>query len=114
MQLTKEIEIAEQDLIDSVGPIAAEFFEKVLDLDMSEMLLTDLSSLRDFSFSGLDELNEGRPESATLSECHDYWDSKVIEKIKAVFGLELSSTRISLIELFAKLEALKATKLMLH
>lgn len=114
MQIPSKLEIEEQDVIETFGPIAKEFFFKVLEMDMSAMLLTDSSSLSDFSFSGPAEFHAGRSDSASLKDAYSYWDAKVIAKVKEVFGLEIATTRLPLIELFSKLEILKATQETLH
>jgi hypothetical protein len=109
---TPVITMCEQDFILGAGPIGAEFFEKILGMSIDDVLITDESQLSDFSFCG--DCDAVSDLSLTLNQAYSLWDSWVLAKIKDEFGLELQSTRITLVTLFAQLEALSNSTRLPH
>jgi len=103
MDLTAKpsIEICEQDHIDDYAPEAREFFCHILGKDFDACLVTDESSLSDFSFSGVPE--GVIPEQGTLQECYRAWDNWVLSAISRRYGIEDIKTRIRLLALFDRI-----------
>jgi hypothetical protein len=95
----------DQDVIDLYEADGVDFFERVLKMDYSTVLTTDISELSDFSFTGMPEgsLDMTKPPS----ELYASWDAYIKEAVEREYGLTLTSTRITLIELFERLRALK-------
>jgi len=88
------------DQVDPTLPVAAAFFAEVLGLDLERVVMTDLSELSDFRFSG----NWKAPLGATYAELCAHWDQWVLEQIRSVYHLELSSTSIALLALWNQIE----------
>lgn len=94
----------EQDLIDSYNDEARDFLQKILGMDLDSVLLTDLSELQDFRFSGEFDASQC-DDSLDLKGLGREWDRWVLQRIHAAYGLELKSARIGLIALFEQLRA---------
>lgn len=105
--------LCEQDLILGVGEIGADFFQRVLSMDINAVLLTDESSLSDFSFCGNYGFADSDP-SQTLNQAYKQWDAWMISKIQEEYDLELTTTRVLLITLFAQLETCSPKNRLLH
>lgn len=103
MDLTAKpaIEICEQDHIDDYAAEAREFFHHILGKDFDACLVTDESSLSDFSFSGAPD--GVIPEQGTLQECYRAWDNWVLSAISRRYGIEDIKTRIRLLTLFDRI-----------
>lgn len=101
MKKIKKITFAEQDKINDYNEEAEDFFEKILDMKYEDCLVTDESSLSDFSSCGLPE-NMGK-EATSLKELYSVWRGWVKEKIKDVYGISVEETNINLITLFEKI-----------
>lgn len=95
-----QIEI-DQDLIDSYQEEALDFFAKVLDMDADKVLLTDESSLSDFSFHGVPMPSIDEP--LTLRQRNKLWDDRLLAKVESIYGLKLASTTDRLIVVFEQL-----------
>lgn len=99
--LTGPIEIAPMDAIDQFEDTGRRFLAEVLNMSWSACLLTDESTLSDFSGRGpCGPLPEG-----TLEEYHAAWDAWVIERIEGTYGVRIANTSVTLVDLFRKLEA---------
>ena len=93
----KKIVIAPKDEIDNYEFEISDFFEKILDLDYLDCLVTDESRLSDFSSCGLPE--EKAKGANTLPELYRLWDIWVIERIEKTYKLRIDKTNILLIDL---------------
>lgn len=99
------IEIVEQDLIESVEtqPLFIELFTKVLDKHPSECLLTDLSTLSDFTGCGMPWTDA--EEALSYKEYVAAWDQWAIRKVYTEFKVKLDRTTYTLLQVYAMLEA---------
>lgn len=95
--------LIEQDVIDSFCDIAGSFFRDILDMDAERVLLTDLSTLSDFSFSG--DYKSDLPDSAALGEMYADWDRWVLSRIKQQYGVCGVKPNTSLLVLFEAIRA---------
>lgn len=95
----------EQDAIDTMEPLAQEFLEKVLGMDANCVLLTDLSSLSDFTGEGdlPDGLNRIR-ETGTRREFCKAWDLWVLQRVQERFEVRCERTTSPMVELLASIE----------
>lgn len=100
-EIKSPLKVCEQDVIDSMTNISEPFFEHILDLSLSQCLLTDESELSDFAGSGAPvEMLEG---CASLRDFNKKWDAFVLSRIEARYGIELKTTKVKLIELFERI-----------
>lgn len=95
----------EQDLIDELehAPQCLALFTRVLNKSPQDCLLTDLSTLSDFCGSGMPL--PPNFNSLSYSEFCDVWDRWVLGRIEAEFGVRLSSTRLTLVQVIEQLRA---------
>lgn len=97
------IELAEQDLIDSMQPLAREFFSDILAMDFDECLVTDESCLSDFCFRGL-------PEGSALADLPSYeealqaWEGFIAARIEQRFSVRVADCSIRLVALLQLIE----------
>lgn len=103
--------VISQDAIEAYENVARDFFLRVLGMNSDEALITDEAMLRDYSFSG-DRFPD--VSSGSLNEAYAAWDRWVLNEIEKEYGITLSSTRISLIALFAQVEAVLNAPKYLH
>lgn len=96
----KNIILAPQDEIQNFEDVASTFFDRVLDLNFDECLITDESRLSDFTGCGLPD----SIEADTLNALYDAWDEWIIGAVREAYGLELNTTSILLIDLFEEIE----------
>lgn len=97
----KKIVIAPQIDIESYHDIATEFFPKILDMDYENVLLTDESSIYDFTCV----FGENEEESENLTEKNE---DRIIEKIKEVYNIDISDIKNGyLVEIFRRIEILR-------
>ena len=112
MQQPLKIVMPETLFTDAQHSEAQDFFERVLGMRAQEVLFGDDTLLSDFSFSGefpeVDALLQGASKDSDLQALHQAWDNAVLKKLKAVYGLELLNTRISLPALFEMIRVSKA------
>jgi hypothetical protein len=107
--------VISQDQIDPTGVVSNSFFENVLGLSLSDVLVTDESDLHDFAFNGnFTSEPEWSATKQDLNACYALWDAWVLAKLKDEYGVELPTTRVSLVWLFALLDAQVALKKNLH
>ena len=92
--------------IDQIDTVSAELevIGNAIGFDFSAALLTDMSELSDFSFSG--DLYPGTPKGLSYNQSCQYWDDWVLNKLAGI-GLELKSTKISLLVLAQMISAKK-------
>ena len=95
----------EQCQINDFQKTGAEFMLTVLGLDYDQVMVTDLSDLSDFAYSGMPsaELDIKRP----MKELTTAWDKWAIARVHAVYGITLKTTVVNLIQLFNQIEQLK-------
>jgi hypothetical protein len=100
------VAIAEQDLIDEIenSPECVALFEKVLGRSPFDCLLTDLSSLSDFTGSGVPLDSKPSVEGGSYSDYCRAWDAWVLARIEQEFGVRLSSTTLTLIQVVTQLQ----------
>lgn len=96
----QKIILAPQEEIKNMEDIASTFFERVLDLNFDECLVTDESRLSDFSGCGLPD----SIEADTLNALYDAWDEWIIGVVNEAYGLKLNTTSILLVDLFEEIE----------
>lgn len=87
------------------------FFGRVLGIDAHDCFISEESELSDFSFRG-----EGYdcPEVNSLSVLHNDWDQWIITQLRVHYAVEVSSTKIPLMQLFQMLDSSQQTKALLH
>jgi hypothetical protein len=88
-----EFAICEQFQIEEYEAIAADFVQHILGLTPENCCLTDESDLDDFSLM-----------SSTLDAEELSWDETIIKRIAERYGVELTTTRINFLALFAMIE----------
>ena len=86
------ITIAPQDGIDQFDALAREFLPAILGHDFDEVMITDESSLSDFS-----GFRETREE-------FDAWERKVLQRIEDRYGVRPLDSGIHLVDLFRDIE----------
>lgn len=72
----KPVIVFENDRIDAFDDTVRQFMSRILDMAPSTYLVTDKSTLSDFTFCGGSDL-----------ETPDEWDDWVIARVKAVYGI---------------------------
>lgn len=103
--------VISQDAVEAYEDVARDFFSRVLGMNSDEVLFSDEATLRDYSFSG-DRFPD--VSSGSLNEAYAAWDRWVLEEIEQEYGITLSSTKVSLIALFAQVEAVMNAPKYLH
>ena len=101
--MSQQLEI-DQDLIDGYAAEAQDFFEKIFGMDAEQVLLTDESSMSDFSFRGVPM--PCLDEDYTLRQLNAIWDERILAKVEQTYGLELTRTTDTLIVVFEQLRQL--------
>lgn len=99
------IVLGDQDEIDAFEEVGRAFLREVLDLDWDQCLLTDMSSLSDFSICGLP--SDRMPSGDNLDAVYDAWDAWVVPEIAMRYSVSLTTTSISLVYLFRQIEAVR-------
>jgi len=94
--------IVEQDLIDQYEHVAEPFFAKVLGLEYGQWLISDESTLSDFSMSNLPQ--RAIPPKASYKDSLALWDVHMKNKIRECFGIEVASTAVRLVDLFQRID----------
>lgn len=89
--------VAEDDVIEQYNHIAQDFFKNILDMNYEDCLVTDESSLSDFSSCGMPYDNK---KYDNLGELYDAWEVFILEKINNHYNIELDNIHILLIHLF--------------
>jgi hypothetical protein len=107
----KTIISIEQGFIETFGDIAGPFFKDILGMDSEKVLLTDLSSLSDFSLSG--EYKSNLLASASLNSLYLEWDHWVLNRIEQHYGLTGLKPNTSLLMLFQEIRE-KRKLVLLH
>jgi hypothetical protein len=102
MDPPKKIELAPQDEIDLYESIARTFLQEILEVELSECLITDESNLSDFTWCGYPELES---DDDTVDEPDSVWDAWVVANICQRYRIEPFETNIRLVELFRRITA---------
>lgn len=94
------ITYAPRDRIDAFGELANEFVREILGLPWA--LMTDESTLSDFSGCGMDTLSdlEGLDDDAHRA----FWEKWVVERVCGRYRIEPFSVTISMVQLFERIE----------
>jgi hypothetical protein len=93
----------EQCQIDQFQETAAEFLQVVLDMDYGKVMVTDMSDLSDFCYSG--KWHDGVLDtSVPLEQMTAAWDEWAIAKVREKYGITLPSTVVNLVWLFNQIE----------
>jgi hypothetical protein len=92
-----------QDQINEFQRTEAQFMRDVLGLD--DALVTDLSDLSDFAYSGMPAgaLDVSRPQKELVAT----WDAWVIARVQKLYGITLTTTVVNLVCLFNQIEVSK-------
>lgn len=88
--------IFEEDKISLREDEAKDFIKKIFNIENA--LITDLTELADFNYSGLYPAQYEVLKSLEITEMAKYWDKIILERIKEVYGLELKSVCIDLLQ----------------
>jgi hypothetical protein len=111
-----KFECADQLQILAFGETAIDFFQDILGMDYSEILITDESALSDFACCGSDCSDFPQAlmdRSLPRQDRCNRWREWVIKKISARYGIEIQeSGLIYLVSLFRQIESAKNTKMM--
>ena len=94
--------IVEQDIIDQYEHVAEPFFAQVLGIQYGDFLITDESTLSDFSMSNLPP--KAIPPRASYKDTLALWDAHMKKKIRECFGIEVSTTTVRLVDLFQRID----------
>lgn len=97
----------ETECIELFDDVVEDFLERILGMQVDSVLVTDLSTLSDFSFSG--PYRSKLPAGASLRELFNEWDAWVVQRIAMVYGIPDARPNMRLIELFARIESLSTT-----
>jgi hypothetical protein len=115
MKKAKKIELAEQFWIADLEDTAAMFFQDILGMDYSEILLTDESALSDFACCGescSDFPRELTDEAEPSQEQYARWHKWIREKVSKRYALEIpESGTVYLVALFREIEAAKKARM---
>jgi hypothetical protein len=93
----------DQCQIDAFQSISVAFLQVVLALDRDKVMLTDLSDLSDFCYSGdlpAGLLDTGRAPRELVAT----WDKWVITRVQEHYGITLTTTMVNLVWLFNQIE----------
>lgn len=94
------------EVIDAYESTGRLFFADVLGMDWDAVLVTDLSTLSDFSTHGMpDELKTASPAADSWESLCDEWDAWVIPIIRSKYGIDLEHTALRLVTLFERIES---------
>jgi hypothetical protein len=111
-----KFEWADRLQILAYGETATDFFQDILGMDYSEILITDESALSDFACCGSscsDYPEALMDRSLPRQELRNRWREWVVKRISARYGIEIpESGMIYLVSLFRQIEAAKNTKMM--
>ena len=88
--------IIEEDKISLREDEAKDFIKKIFNIENA--FITDLTELADFNYSGLSPAQYEYLKSLEINEMAKYWDKIILERIKEVYGLELKSVCIELLQ----------------
>ena len=95
------VRFAAQDGIDQFEETGRKFLADVLEMSWDECLLTDESYLSDFYGSG----PHGLSTDMAYEDFGNAWHAWVSERVTALYGIELASVHVPLIDVFRQLEA---------
>lgn len=106
--MDKKIELADQDVIETMRPLLRDFMRRVLGMDLSKCFVSDESSLSDFALSDVDEA--GPDDGRSLEERVAAWDERILAKVEAEYGVRPASTADSLVVILAAIERHRAQR----
>jgi hypothetical protein len=110
----RRFELADQFQIADFEETASTFFEDILGMDYSQILLTDESALSDFTCCGescSDFPHELNDEAVPRPEQYVRWDKWAREKVSKRYGVEVTETgTVYLVALFRQIEAAKEVR----
>lgn len=106
---TREYNIL-QCQINDFQKTGAQFMHDVLGMDYECVMVTDLSDLSDYAYSGMPAgaLDTSRP----LKELTAAWDKWAIARVQELYGITLTTTVVNLVWLFNQIEL--STKALVH
>lgn len=99
--------IINKDEIDYLETEAQEFLKKIFFLE--NVLVTDLTDLSDFTFSGFSPEQSELAKSMEPKEMTAYWDKLILSRIKEVYGIELKTVCVNLLLVLHLIEDAKKT-----
>lgn len=103
---TSPIVMAEVCQIEEFAGVATEFFTNVLDLDYGDCFVSDDSRLCDFASCGMpDSLSANESD---LQSIYAAWDAWIIPEVAQRYGVEISTTTISMVDLFNRISLAKS------
>lgn len=100
----KHIVFTDSDRIDQYNQLAIDFMESIFNLDESEFLITNESSLGDFASCNLSE--DSYDETKSLNEIYAFGRKNTVAKIKTVYGIDVAEYDW-LIDIFEKIKQRK-------
>lgn len=93
----------DQCQIDAFQSISVAFLQVVLALDSDKVMLTDLSDLSDFCYSG--DMPAGlMDKTLPARDLVAAWDKWVIARVLTFYGITLTTTVVNLVWLFNQIE----------
>lgn len=102
--MTRDIRIT-QCQINDFQQTGSQFMHDVLGLDYERVMVTDMSDLSDFAYSGMPagSLDTSRPHKELVAT----WDKWAIARVQELYGITLTTTVVNLIGLFNQIELSK-------
>lgn len=100
----KHIGITDSDRIEQYDQLAIDFMKSIFNLDNSEFLITNESSLSDFASCNLSEDLYGKTTS--LNEIYAIGRKNTVTKIKTLYGIDVDEYDW-LIDIFGKIKQRK-------
>lgn len=104
----KPIVMAERCQIENFDAVANNFFATVLDMDYGDCFVSDESCLSDFSSCGMPE--SLGPKNSSIQSLYAAWDAWIIPEIARRYGVELTATSVTLVDLFNRITQAKSAR----
>lgn len=103
ISMNSTIILADQDRIDQLSEFAAEFFDKIFNIDFNSAIITDESEIIDFAMAAIPE--NCNTDNLSLADVYGIADDLVISKIDEIYGIQLKNTRILVIDVLGAIES---------
>jgi hypothetical protein len=103
ISMNSTIILADQDRIDQLSEFAADFFDKIFNIDFNSAIITDESEIIDFAMAAIPE--NCNTDNLSLADVYGIADDLVISKIDEIYGIQLKNTRILVIDVLGAIES---------
>lgn len=97
--------VTEQDKISNYQDEVSALLKTLFNIDNA--LVTDITELSDFTYSGLSEAQYEHMNTLEWAEKTKYWDKIILDKFKQEYGLELKTVCVSILDVLEMIEAFK-------